>query len=151
MSTLNCQTCRKLDAAAADLRIRLQKVHGALHMLRHPEDGGSTPREAWRFNPNAIRDLNANYNLPTLLEETRPDASSGVAILDELRRAKEALEIALAALDWYANEKNYAESVEPACAGEVILKDTVEEVWIPDTGFRAQEAVTKITGKKFHQ
>jgi len=142
MSTLTCKSCRKLEAAAADLRIRLQKAHGALVVFRDPND-------PTLFNDNAVREVQALYSLPELLRQTRPDEASGVEILDELRRTKEALDLALATLTWYANETNYNESVERACAGEVLNKDTVEEVWLPDSGMRAREVLTKVTGKEF--
>jgi hypothetical protein len=148
VSTLNCQSCRKLTAALADMRIRLQKAHGALSVFRDPQTGGK-PVSEWTWNQDALRDIRALYeDLPKLLEATRPDAASGVEILDELRRTREALEIAVSVLTWYASRENYQEACD-VCAGEPINKDTVEESWIPDGGDRARTALTKITGKEF--
>lgn len=82
----------KLHAENADMRVRLQKAHGALSVFRHPEDGGHKPRAQWRLNPYASRDFGERYNLAELLEETRPDAEMGLELLVELRELREAAE-----------------------------------------------------------
>lgn len=45
------------------------------------------------------------------------------------------------ALEWYANEANYFESIEVACPGELLSAGTVEETVLPDRGERAQKAL----------
>jgi hypothetical protein len=63
---------RQLDEAraeAADLRVRLQRAHGALAVWRE-----SDPARAFRNQ----------YDYQKLLEETRPDGASGTRLLVEL-------------------------------------------------------------------
>ncbi len=74
---------------SARLRQKLQQARGALFVLRHPEDAGK-PVKQWRFNPNMLRDMNANYNFCELMEETVPEGD-GLSLLIELGRLKDML------------------------------------------------------------
>jgi len=60
-------------AEAADLRVRLQRAHGALAVWREADP---------------VRAFRNQYDLPKLLEETRPDGASGLHLLMELRELK---------------------------------------------------------------
>lgn len=77
-------------ARSAELRVRLQRAHGALFAFRMPEDVNQ-PLSAWRWNPDAMRDLQALYDLPKLLESTRPDTATGADYLDRRRALVELL------------------------------------------------------------
>lgn len=83
---------RELDAARAEsasLRAKMAKVRGALYFFRKPpekQEDVFAPIDAWDWNPNAARDLGAAYgSLAELLNDTRPEANEGMAVLIELR------------------------------------------------------------------
>jgi hypothetical protein len=60
-------------AQAAELRVRLQRAHGAL--------------DVWRER-DPVRAFNTRYDLEKLLRETRPDVALGVDLLIELHELR---------------------------------------------------------------
>lgn len=60
-------------AQAAELRVRLQRAHGAL--------------DVWRES-DPVRAFHARYDLKKLMLETRPDVTLGVDMLIELRELR---------------------------------------------------------------
>lgn len=79
------------EAQAASLRTKLQAAHGALYFYRAPEDVNK-PLSEWRWNPEAVRDIQSHCDLPALLDKTRPTADEGMSLLIEVRDLRQKLE-----------------------------------------------------------
>jgi hypothetical protein len=77
------------EAMRGDLRVRLQIAHGALSVLAQQD-----PRRqlATAPAPDAPAKLHELYDVPKLLESTRPDLATGLPLLIRLREQAEELQ-----------------------------------------------------------